>query len=75
MNLETRCRYFGKEGGLCRRCQIERHCIKERGDCTTCPGCWYNKKGNVCVCTFFPHPYEIKTGKCKHFIELEEKKK
>ena len=69
---ETRCRHFG--GGLCRRCQIERHCIEARGECTNCPGSWYNKKRYVCVCTFFPHRYEIKTGKCKYFVEVEEKK-
>ena len=75
MKPETRCRHFGKAEGLCSRCQIEKHCIEYRGDCTNCPGCWYNKKVNVCVCTFFPHPYEIKIGKCKYFIELKEVKK
>ena len=74
MKPETRCRHFGKEGGLCSRCQINRHCI-ETGVCVSCPGCWYNKKRYVCVCTLFPHPFEIETGKCKHFIEEEEMKK
>ena len=73
MSPETRCRYFGKEGGLCRRCQIERHCI-ESGRCAFCPGKFDNKKEYVCVCTLFPHPYEIKEGKCKYFVELKEDK-